>query len=164
MPEDTSIDLDELDLALLRELEIDGRQPAAQLAKKLGVSRNHLSKRLQRLLNENVTQVVGITRPGKLGLLTSAMIGIKVAPKELLTVAARLTESENVHVVVTTAGRQDIMAWAVFEDTMELSRFLEEYLANIPGITETETTIALKTHKLSFSFLKSKERLAKIKE
>ena len=92
------------------------------------------------------------------------MIGIKVVPKELKTVTARLTESENVHLVVTTAGSQDIIAWTVFKNTGELSLFLEEYLANIPGITGSETTIILKTHKMSFSYLKSKERFSEIEE
>ncbi len=153
MDRKTDIELDELDFAILKELETDGRQSVSTLAKRLGVSRNHMAKKLQRLLENNVTNVVGFSDPEVLGFRTFAMIGINVSPKQVNSAAAKLTTFSCVHLVFTAAGRYDIVIYVLFKSSRELSRFLRTDLTKIAGIRSTETMTILEMHKMSFQYL-----------
>ncbi len=151
----TDIELDELDLAILKELETDGRQSVSTLAKKLGVSRNHMAKKLQRLLENKITNVVGFSDPLILGFRTFAMIGLNVSPKQVNAAADKLTAFPCVHLVFTAAGRYDIVIYVLFKSSKELSRFLRTDIPKVAGIKSTESMMILEMHKMSFQFLAS---------
>jgi len=147
------VELDRLDLAIVRELERDGRQTVSDLAKRVGASRNHVAGKLRRLLEQRVIKVHAWADPALLGLVSSAMIGINVLPRETKQVAESLKAFPNVHLVSIVAGRYDIVIWVIFDSAAELSRFLTEDLAQIPGITRTESSVVLENHKASFKYL-----------
>jgi Lrp/AsnC family transcriptional regulator for asnA, asnC and gidA len=144
---------DELDLQLLNELEADGRQPVSDLAKKLGTSRAYMSSRLQRVLDQRIARIVAHTDPMALGYHIFAMIGIKVLPSDINTVAEKLRYLPHVNGVVIVAGRHDIIVWTMFPTPPDLSAFLEKELGGIPGIISAECTILLELRKMSFPFL-----------
>ena len=146
-------DIDELDLQLLQELETDGRQPVSDLAKKLGTSRAYMSSRLQRILDHRIARVVAHTNPLALGYGIFAMIGIKVLPSDINSIADKLRYLPNVNGVVIVAGRHDIIIWTMFPTPIDLSAFLEKELGGIPGIISAECTILLELRKMSFPFL-----------
>ncbi|MFO8011232.1 MAG: Lrp/AsnC family transcriptional regulator [Dehalococcoidia bacterium] len=148
-------EMDSLDLAILKELEIDGRQSISDLAKKLDISRNHMSKRVQELLNSGATKVLAFSDPALLGFQTYAMIGINVSPKKVTAAAVKLKEFSCVHLVVTTAGRYDIIIYVLFRTSQDLSYFLREDIPKVPGITSSEAMIILEMHKMSFAYLAS---------
>ena len=52
--------LDELDMKLLCELEKDGRQSIAELARKVGTSKATARRKLNRLLAEGIISIVGV--------------------------------------------------------------------------------------------------------
>ena len=145
--------LDKLDMAIIKEMGIDGRQSVSNLAKKLGTSRATVGKKLQRLLDENILKVAGIVLPGTLGYQTNAVIGINVIPSEIDNVADKLVSNENVHMMFISAGRHDIIIWALFQKSEGLSDFLRQELGQISGITNTETMINLGIKKLSMSYM-----------
>ncbi|NQT72373.1 MAG: Lrp/AsnC family transcriptional regulator [Chloroflexi bacterium] len=146
-------ELDQLDLMILREMEIDGRQPVSDLAKKLGTSRANASRKLKRLIDTKITSIVAFTNPLVLGYRTVAMIGIQVSPREIHETADRLSALPNVHLVIIAAGRHDIIIWTMFQTPADLSIFLGRELGGITGITSTETMIVLEMKKQSFDFL-----------
>ncbi len=145
--------LDDVDLRIIKEIGTDGRQPISNLAQKLGVSRATVGKKLQRLLDEHILTVAGFVLPGTLGYQTNAIIGINVIPSEIDNVADKLVSNENVHMMFISAGRHDIIVWALFQRSEDLSNFLRHELGKIPGITQTETMINLAIKKLSLSYL-----------
>jgi len=149
--------LDQLDLMILQEMEQDGRRSISDLGKKLGISRAYAGRRLQRLLDQQITRIVSFTNPVVLGYETVALIGIQVIPSQINEAATKLAELPNVYLVVTTAGQQDIIIWTIFQSPTELSGFLSQELGMVPGITSTETMIVLEMRKLSFSFVTASE-------
>jgi DNA-binding Lrp family transcriptional regulator len=140
-------------MAIIKEMGIDGRQSVSNLAKKLGTSRATVGKKLQRLLDESILRVAGIVLPGTLGYQTNAIIGLNVIPSEIDNVADKLVSNENVHMMFISAGRHDIIIWALFQKSEDLSNFLRQELGQISGITNTETMINLGIKKLSMSYL-----------
>ena len=152
---DTEIEIDRMDVLMLKELEKDGRQPVTDLAKKLGVSRAHASSRLQRLLEKQLTRIVAFTNPFILGYNFFVLIGIKVSPGQMNVAADRLSAIPDIFMVAKTAGRYDIVVWALFKTPLDLSAFIMNELAGITGITSTETIIALELRKMAFMYLAS---------
>ena len=155
MVQQTDVRLDNLDLRILREMEVDGRQSISALAKKLGISRAYAGKRLQSLLDRDVTRIVTFTDPRVLGFRTMAIVGIQVSLADLHTAADRLRALPSVHLVMITAGPHNIIVEAMFADPKELSGLLARDFGSIPGIKSTETTMVLEWRKMSFSYLAS---------
>ena len=145
--------IDAIDLKILKEMESDGRQSASSLAKKIGISRAYAGKRLQRLLEQRITRIVTFTNPRVLGYRTFAITGIRVSPGQLNAVADRVKALPNVHLVVISAGRHDIVIWTLLADTTDLSGFFARELGSISGIDSTETTVVVEWRKMSFAYL-----------
>lgn len=137
---------------MLRQLEVDGRQPVSELARKLGVSRANASRRLKRLIDSKITRIMAFTNPLVLGYRTVAIITIRVSPRDIRETADKLSALPNVHLVVIAAGQHDIIVWAMFRTTEDLSKFLERELGAISGIKGTQTMMVLETKKRSFDF------------
>ncbi|WP_308043186.1 Lrp/AsnC family transcriptional regulator [Streptomyces sp. CoT10] len=70
--------MDDIDRAILRELQTDGRIAYADLGPKVGLSASAARQRLQRLLDSKTVQVVGVTDPMAMGGQAMALLGIGV--------------------------------------------------------------------------------------
>ena len=82
-----------------------------------------------------------------------ATMGINVRPGDVDSVAEKLASFDNVHFVIISTGRYDIIAWMMFQEPEDLSDFLRAELGNIPGLVSVETMINLKIIKASFTYL-----------
>ena len=147
--------LDELDLAIIGELQNDGRRSVGEMAKALGAHRNTVSMKLKRLLDERIITPAVYVYPPALGYHIIAIIGVSVAPGEMDAVADRVVSLTNVHYVFVCLGRYDILLWGLFRDQDELYAFITKQLGKTPGIIGSETMITLGMRKLSFAFLTS---------
>lgn len=142
--------LDDLDKAIIKALQHDGRRPFAQIGRELKVPEATVRQRAERLISRGIVQVVGVTDPLAMGFGQPAFIGLRVAPSQLDEVADRVAALEEVTYVVITAGRFDMICEVVCEDNEHLLRVLSEDLARIEGITATETMVELRFVKESY--------------
>ena len=55
--------LDDLDKAIIKALQLDGRRPYAQIGRQLEVPEATVRQRAERLITRGVVQVVGVTDP-----------------------------------------------------------------------------------------------------
>jgi Lrp/AsnC family transcriptional regulator for asnA, asnC and gidA len=138
--------IDALDLMIIRELQSDPQQPQADIAKKLGAGATTVRRRLKRLLDEHIIRIVAIADPHALGYIRT-MIGIKVCPGSIDAVADKLAAYANVHYALMTTGPYDLVVWAVFRDTDELSGFIRHELGDIEGLASYESMLTLKVIK-----------------
>jgi Lrp/AsnC family transcriptional regulator for asnA, asnC and gidA len=144
--------LDDLDKAIIRCLQLDGRRPYAQIGRELKVPEATVRQRAERLISRGVVQVVGVTDPLAMGFQQPALIGLKVDAAKLEEIAARIAELDEVTYLVVTAGRFDLMCEVVCADNEHLMRVLTEDLARIPGIRSTETMVELRFVKESYQW------------
>ena len=144
--------LDDLDKAIIRCLQLDGRRPYAQIGRELKVPEATVRQRAERLISRGVVQVVGVTDPLAMGFQQPALIGLKVDAAKLEEIAARIAELDQVTYLVVTAGRFDLMCEVVCADNEHLMRVLTEDLARIPGIRSTETMVELRFVKESYQW------------
>jgi Lrp/AsnC family transcriptional regulator for asnA, asnC and gidA len=143
--------LDDIDKAIIRELQLDGRMAYAQLAPRVGLSQAAVRQRVQRLCEQGVMQVVAVTNPLMLGFELQALIGIH-ADGDLRPIAAALAEIPEVDYVVITAGRFDLLVEVVCRDNEELLALVNDVIRAIPGVRRTETSTYLHLEKQSYSW------------
>ena len=143
--------LDDVSKAIIEELQQDGRRSYAAIGKVVGLSEAAVRQRVQRLIDNNVMQVVAVTDPLELGFARQAMIGIR-AQGELEPVADRLSQMEEVDYVVITAGSFDLLAEVVCESDAHLLEVLSHRIRKIDGVVSTETFMYLKLRKQTYSW------------
>jgi Lrp/AsnC family transcriptional regulator for asnA, asnC and gidA len=144
--------LDDLDKAIIRCLQLDGRRPYAQIGRELKVPEATVRQRAERLISRGVVQVVGVTDPLAMGFQQPALIGRKVDAAKLEEIATKIAELDEVTYLVVTAGRFDLMCEVVCADNEHLMRVLTEDLARIRGIRSTETMVELRFVKESYQW------------
>ncbi|MEO5981665.1 MAG: Lrp/AsnC family transcriptional regulator [Pedococcus sp.] len=147
----TDARLDDLSKAIIEQLQEDGRQSYATIAKRVGLSEAAVRQRVQRLLDQEVMQIVAVTDPLQVGFRRQAMIGIRVNG-DLTPVADALSAMAEVDYVVTTAGSFDILAEVVCEDDTELLELLTKRIRTLPGVQTTETFVYLKLNKQHYNW------------
>jgi Lrp/AsnC family transcriptional regulator, regulator for asnA, asnC and gidA len=143
--------LDDIDKAIIRELQLDGRTPYAKLGPAVGLSQAAVRQRVQRLIENGVMQVVAVTDPLMLGFKLEAMIGVEV-DGDLRVVASKLAEVDNVDYVVVTTGRFDLVVEVVCRDHEELLQLINDVVRAIPGVRATETFTYLHLEKQTYSW------------
>jgi Lrp/AsnC family transcriptional regulator for asnA, asnC and gidA len=142
--------LDELDKAILKALQLDGRRPYAQIGRELDIPEATVRQHADRLIRSGVVQVVGVTDPLAMGFGQPAFIGLRVEVGRMEEVADRIAAFDEVTYVVLTAGRFDVICEVVCVDNEHLLRVLAESFGSIEGIRSTETMVELRFVKESY--------------
>lgn len=150
-PKDTAVVLDEIDKAIIRELQTDGRMAYTRLAPAVGLSQAATRQRVQRLLESGVMQIVAVTDPLKLGFKVEAIVGVR-AEGDVNALADTIGRMPEVDYLVTTAGRFDLLMEVICEDVEELERVLNERLRKLPGVRSLESFLFLELKKEVYDF------------
>lgn len=143
--------LDRLDRAILQELQADGRMSYADLGPKVGLSAPATRQRVQRLIENGVLQVVGVTDPLRLGLPVMAMLGIR-ADGDVRDLADRIGTEPAVIYLVHTAGRFDLLVEVVCRESAELLEIVNDRIGKLDGVREVETMVYLDIHTHRFNW------------
>ncbi|MFI0961178.1 Lrp/AsnC family transcriptional regulator [Streptomyces sp. NPDC021080] len=130
--------MDEIDRAILRELQIDGRIAYAELGPKVGLSASAARQRLQRLLDSQAVQVVGVTDPMGMGGQAMALLGIAV-DGDPRAVADTLAERTEVVYAVLTSGGFDLFAEVVCPGPRDLLDFVNDVVRQIEGVRQVQS-------------------------
>jgi Lrp/AsnC family transcriptional regulator for asnA, asnC and gidA len=144
-------DLDAADKALIELLQRDGRMTYTRLAGAVQLSEAAVRQRVQRLVDENVVQIVAVTDPLRLGFRRQAMLGV-CTEGDITAVADALADIAEVEYVVYTSGRFDLLAEVVCEDDEHLLQLLNEKVRRLPGVRSTETFLYLRLHKQTYAW------------
>ncbi|WRZ90255.1 Lrp/AsnC family transcriptional regulator [Streptomyces sp. NBC_01007] len=141
--------VDTVSLAIIEQLQQDGRRPYAAIGKAVGLSEAAVRQRVQKLLDQGVMQIVAVTDPLTVGFRRQAMVGINVEG-DLDPVAEALTAMSEVEYVVMTAGSFDILAEIVCEDDDHLLDVINKRIRALPAVRSTESFVYLKLKKQTY--------------
>lgn len=131
-------------------LQKDGRLTVAQLARDLGVTEVTARRKLKRLFSDEIIRVVATVDPFDVGYETPVIIGLKVQRNRLDEVAERLSALPQVRYVGASTGRVDLIIEVVTRTNQDLAAFLMNELAEIDGITDSETNLIVRIYKQSW--------------
>lgn len=130
------LQLDDVDRRLLRILQADGRASYAAMAAEVGLSPPAVRQRVQRLIEDGVLEVVGVTDPIALGFPVMAMVAVS-ASGDIRRIADRIGAIGNVIYLVLTSGEHDLLAEVVCRGPDELFDVVNDRIRAIPGVLGT---------------------------
>lgn len=133
---------------MIAELEANPRQPHTEIASRLGLSRDTVRARLERLLDVGAVRIVGVADPIFAGYTTSVIMGINVRSDRLLAVADKLASLTPVQHLMLCMGRFDIIAYGLFQRRTDFLDFLVGNIGHLPGVLHIESMLTLRNTKI----------------
>jgi Lrp/AsnC family transcriptional regulator for asnA, asnC and gidA len=127
---DRAVAIDDVDKAIIEQLQQDGRLPYTKLGTAVGLSEAAVRQRVQRLVESGVVQIVAVTDPLTLGFRREAMIGLKIEG-DLRGVADTIAAIPEVSYVVVVSGSFDLLMEVVCEDDDHLLALLNDKVRSI---------------------------------
>ncbi|MBP1326316.1 Lrp/AsnC family transcriptional regulator for asnA, asnC and gidA [Leucobacter exalbidus] len=145
------VDLDAIDRVLISALQEDGRLSYADLAKLVALTPGGVRKRVMRLEEQDVVQVVGVTDPLRMGYRSMAMLGVSVRG-DAEVVADALSALDCVIYVVFTAGQFNLMVEVIAEDQDDLFAVINRDVSGISGVIRVESFpyFSIHTHRFGW--------------
>ncbi|MEA3135405.1 MAG: hypothetical protein QOG17_3251 [Gammaproteobacteria bacterium] len=140
--------MDDLDRQLIGLLRDNARTPAASLAKSLKVARGTVQNRLAKLERDGT--IAGYTirlRPKIDEQRIVALMTIAVEGNRVEAVLRTLRGDPSIVTLYTTNGRWDLVAEIRTDSLQSFDQELSR-IRRIEGISGTETSLLLSTHKL----------------
>ena len=142
--------MDEIDEKILKNLLVDARLSARQLALRLGMSTVTVLSRMRKLEKQKIIRgYTTLLDHEKLGYDLTAIIEIIAKKDKIIQIEDRLSEMENVCAVYDVTGNTDTLVIAKFKGREELSKFVKN-LSTIPYVENTITHVVLNTVKEDF--------------
>lgn len=142
--------LDELDFAILRLLQQDGRMSFTELAEKLEVSISNIRSRVSKLIEDKTIQVVGRVDPERVGFHAYANIKISIRPANLINqLAEKLLEFKEISFMAVTSGDFDIEIDVMCRDNNHLVELVNTRISQLEGVYQTQTNMYFKVLKFA---------------
>jgi len=136
------------DRSILAELQRDSRLTMQQLAEKVGMSSSACWRRVRALEESGVIdRYAVILNPRKAGFALSSMTLVSLARHEERSVDNFINEvmrHPEVLECFATSGEADFHLRVVVEDIDAYNRFLDDFIFQIPGVSQVRSNIVLK--------------------
>ncbi len=141
--------IDKIDEKILKNLMVDARVSARQLALKMGMSTVTILSRIKKLEKEKIIKgYTALIDHEKLGYDLTAIIEV-VANKNIVDIEEKLSKIDNVCGVYDITGNTDTVIIAKFKERNELSAFVKS-LSSMANVENTITHVVLNTTKEDF--------------
>lgn len=142
------IELDELDLAVLTELQTDGRMTSAELGDRIGLSPSAALRRVRRLEEAGVIdRYVMLIDPTTIGRKVSVFVEISLdsQAEELLDeFEAAIRETPEVMSCHLMAGDADYLVHVVCVDVADYERIHRQHLASLPHVSRLRSSFSIR--------------------
>jgi len=143
------MDIDKIDEKILKNLMVDARVSARQLALKLGMSTVTILSRIKKLEKKKIIKgYTALIDHEKLGYDLTAIIEV-VANKNIVDIEEKLSKIDNVCAVYDITGNTDTVIIAKFKERSDLSEFVKS-LSAMANVDNTITHVVLNTTKEDF--------------
>ncbi len=143
----SKLDADKFDLAILRELQANGRISNADLARRVHLSPPAVHARVRRLERDGVIrQYTALLDGEKVGYDMLCFVHLcleRHQPQQYQEVREALERMPQVLECYHVTGEYDYLLKVVIRNRKDLDRFVVEQLTPVPGIARVHTSIAL---------------------
>jgi Lrp/AsnC family transcriptional regulator for asnA, asnC and gidA len=147
------MDIDTVDIQILTELIKDAQMPFSEISKKIGVSRETVRKRFEKMKKEEVIRRMTILIDGhKIGEQGTAFLMLtclRGADKKV--VFQKLKIIPDVCMITELMGDFDFFVWARIRDMQQIAQIISE-IRRCEGIDRIETMLLPQTY-FGFSLL-----------
>ena len=142
---------DQLNRAIVRLLQEDGRLPFKTIAEKLDVSEGTVRNRVGWMKSSGMLRIVAVADPTAMNYRADAMLGIKIAPSSSpAKVGERLAVHPEVVYILWVSGRFDLLVEIVSESEEDFLEFLSKHCFDQEDIAGVEVMTGLAMYKNQF--------------
>ena len=134
--------IDETDSKIIHLLKKNGRTPNTELAKKLKISETAIRKRLRRLFDNEMIQVVAVVNHRKIGYEIEGNIKIKIDTKKTEQVIRELEVIDALWYIALLTGAADFDVEFSVKSQGDLKSLLAD-INNIEGVITAEPSFRL---------------------
>ncbi len=147
------MELNDIDLKILKALLEDARFSSRQIAKNVGVSVGTVLSRIKKMEDEGLIKGYSVILDHeKLGYELTVVTEITVAKGRLVETENEISKIPNVCGVYDVTGLTDAVIIAKFKTREELGSFTKRLL-NLPYVERTNTHVVLTTIKENFRLI-----------
>lgn len=148
-----NLPIDDIDAEIIKLLKKNGRMPNTEIAGQLDLSETAIRKRLKRLLDDEIIQVVAVVNQRKLGYELEGNIKIKTDPKKNSLVKEHLQRLNRIWYIARVTGASDFDVEFNAKSQDDLHELVET-INQIDGIRSTELSIRLQLVKNRYDWEK----------
>jgi len=131
--------LDELDIAIVRELQRDARSSNRRIAATLEVSEGTVRQRVRRMEDDHLIRIRAVSDIEAFGLRASANVGIFVRGGAVDAVGQALSALDGVAAVIRSLGEFDFVVIALAQTQEQLLDTILNRIQSIEEVRATET-------------------------
>jgi Lrp/AsnC family transcriptional regulator for asnA, asnC and gidA len=140
--------VDDLDKAILKELQNNARTPFAKIAAKLGADESTIRFRVKRLIRRGVIRrFTALLDPRKMGFSVTAVLMIKVNPKFFREASTELGTFHEIHHLYQRTGEYDLVAMVHTVDHRKLNELIKRVKA-VKGVRDASVSIVTELLKM----------------
>lgn len=135
------MELDEIDLKILRALIRDARTNLKDIAKECGLSSNAIFKRIQHLRSTGVIMgTILFVNMSALGNTYPAAIGVNLNPRQEKVVAKLIRERANVIDISQSVGEYDLCVFMIAKSISEID-YMKQLIRKQPGVERVAVSL-----------------------
>jgi Lrp/AsnC family transcriptional regulator for asnA, asnC and gidA len=138
-----SLQVDDIDTRIIKILTLDGKTPNTEIAKKLNLSETAIRKRIKKLLDDEVIQIVAVINQEKLGYIIGGNIKIKTDIKKADVVINSLEHLDGIWYIAQVTGAYDFDVEFRVKSNEELRKLIKQ-INFTEGVLETNVSFRLK--------------------
>jgi len=137
-----NLHVDDIDSQIIKILNLNGRTPNTEIANKLKLSETAIRKRIKKLLDDEVIQIVAVVNQEKMGYVFRGNICIKTDIKKIDDVKNELNKIDQIWYIALLTGAFDFDIEFSAKSQEEL-RMLIDRINKIEGVIKTDVSIRL---------------------
>ena len=137
-----NLQVDDIDSQIIKILNSNGRTPNTEIANKLKLSETAIRKRIKKLLDDEVIQIVAVVNQEKMGYVFRGNICIKTDIKKIDNVKNELNKIDQIWYIALLTGAFDFDIEFSAKSQEEL-RMLIDRINKIEGVIKTDVSIRL---------------------
>jgi DNA-binding Lrp family transcriptional regulator len=141
------LNLDQIDMRILKALQSDGSLNVTQIAERVGLSQSPCSRRIQALVETGVIKGKSVELDRQLlgfDLLVETRIKMQSHdPKLLAAFKAEVQAIPEIQNATLTLGEFDFRLQVVVRDIGHYQHLLQERLTSLPGVNELQSSVVL---------------------
>jgi Lrp/AsnC family transcriptional regulator, regulator for asnA, asnC and gidA len=141
--------VDELDIAILKHLQKDGRKSFTDIAKALGTAVGTIRNRVTKMVDEDTVRIIGRVNPYRVGFNSPATINVSVQPRLIGEAINEISECPEVSYIALVTGEYNLIVDVMCRDGNHLTDFLVNRLPHVTGVVNFQTSIVLRIHKFA---------------
>lgn len=144
--------IDKTNIAIIKHLR-DGRKSFKEIADSLNLSENTVRSRVNRLIENEVFEICGLSDPEKLPGHSMVIVGIKLQSMDLIKKGKEFSELKGVVSVCVVTGCYDLIAIVMLKKNFGLLEFYTKEASKVKGIQSVESFVVYKNYNLKIPYI-----------